>query len=139
MADTIGRDDLFIRYELLVDRNADDSDALEELMRVVCYGLVRDIFYVEYIRNQATNNRVPYLLVCVQECNTGGLDAALPENPIVTYNRLATPEIINFSAVQAAVGRVKVDGQNTWAIVDQSRGVHTVFNDEDGNPDPDLN
>ncbi|KAG8718595.1 hypothetical protein FRC08_004912, partial [Ceratobasidium sp. 394] len=97
-----------------------------------------DLFYVEYVRNQATNDRVPYLLVRVQECNTGGLDAALPENPIVTYNRLAIPEIIEFGAVQAAVGRIKVDGRNTWAIVDRSRGAHTVFNDEDRNLDPDV-
>ncbi|KAG9091074.1 hypothetical protein FS749_000100 [Ceratobasidium sp. UAMH 11750] len=137
--DPIARDNSYIRYELLPDRNADDNAAPDEAMRVVYYGRIRDVFYVEYIRNRAINDRVPYLLVRVEECNTDGLDATLPENPIVTYNRLDTPEIIHLGAVQAAVGRVKVGGRRTWAIVDQSQGARTVFNDEDGNPDPDLN
>ncbi|KAG9094667.1 hypothetical protein FS749_012062 [Ceratobasidium sp. UAMH 11750] len=136
--DPIARDNSYIRYELLPDRNAANNNA-DRAMRVVYYGRVRDIFYVEYIRNRAMNDRRQYLLVRVEECKTEGLDATLPENPIVTYNQLDTPEVINLGAVHAAVGRVKVGGRNTWAIVDRSRGARTVFNGEDGNPDPDLN
>ncbi|KAG9081074.1 hypothetical protein FRC06_005849, partial [Ceratobasidium sp. 370] len=91
-------------YELLPDRNADDNNAPDEAMRVVYYGLVWDIFYVEYIWNRVINNCIPYLLMCVKECNTGGLDVTLPENLIVTYNQLDTPEVINLGAVQAARG-----------------------------------
>ncbi|KAG9088790.1 hypothetical protein FRC06_001851 [Ceratobasidium sp. 370] len=137
--DPIAHDNLYIQYELLPDRNADDDAASDVAMRVIYYSRIRDIFYVEYIRNQAINKQKQYLLIRVEECTTEGLDATLPENPIVPYNRLDTPEVINLGAVQAAVGRIKIGGRNTWAIVDRSWGARTVFNDEDGNPDPDLN
>jgi hypothetical protein len=81
---------------------------------------------------------VPYLLARIQECNTRGLDATRPENPIVTYNRLDSPEIIHLGTVHAVVGRIKVGGRNIWAIVDRSRGARTQFNNENGLPDADL-
>jgi hypothetical protein len=40
-----------------------------------------------------------------------GLDATAPENPIVTYNRLASPDIIHLGAVHTIVGRIKVGGK----------------------------
>ncbi|KAG8728851.1 hypothetical protein FRC10_004511 [Ceratobasidium sp. 414] len=134
----IARDNSFIRYELLPDRNANLRNARDEPIRVIHYGRVQDIFYVEWIQDPATNARSPYLLARVQECNTRGLDATQPETPIVTYNRLATPDIINLGTVHAAVGRIKVGGRNTWAIIDRTKGARTQFNNEDGNPDLEL-
>ncbi|KAG8747297.1 hypothetical protein FRC10_001476 [Ceratobasidium sp. 414] len=125
-------------YELLPDRNADLPNERDQPIRVIHYGRVQDVFYVEWIQDPATNARRPYLLVRVQECNTRGLDATRPENPIVTYNRLDTLEIINLGTVHAVVGRVKVGGRNTWAIIDRSKGARTQFNNEEGDPDLDL-
>ncbi|KAG9077980.1 hypothetical protein FS749_010093 [Ceratobasidium sp. UAMH 11750] len=134
----IARDNSFIRYELLPDRNARLRHRRDHPIRVIHYGCVQDVFYVEWIQDPATNARSPYLLVHVQECNTRGLDATDPRTPLVTYNRLDTPEIIHLGTVHAAVGRIKVGGRNTWAIIDRTKGAQTQFNNEEGNPDLDL-
>ncbi|KAG8755747.1 hypothetical protein FRC12_010789 [Ceratobasidium sp. 428] len=137
---TVARDNSFVRYMALPDKNAAHYNLPDQPIRQVYYACVLDVFYVEFIRNRAVNGRKKYLLARVQDCKTPpGLDATRPENPVVEYNQLSSPEIINLGTVDAAIGRIKVGGRNTWAIVDRSRGARTVFNDEDGNPDPDLN
>ncbi|KAG9082245.1 hypothetical protein FRC07_014265 [Ceratobasidium sp. 392] len=135
----ISRDNSFVRYEALPDRNAQRPRDRDQAVRRVYYARVEDVYYIEFIRNQETNERVPYLLARVQDCNTpNGADASKPESPIVTYNRLKSPEIINLGAIQAAVGRIRVGGRATWAIVDRSNGARTQFNNAAGVPDPDL-
>ncbi|QRV74497.1 Transposase family tnp2 [Ceratobasidium sp. AG-Ba] len=136
---SIARDNSFVRYELLPDANYRARRARYQPNRVIHYGRVKDIFYVEYKQTQPIESRNPHLLALVEECNTNGLDAALPENPIVTYNRLETAHIINLGTIHAGVGRIKVGGRNTWAIIDRSRGARTQFNNDDGIPDPELN
>ncbi|KAG9081870.1 hypothetical protein FS749_007319 [Ceratobasidium sp. UAMH 11750] len=49
----IARDNSFIRYKLLPDRNADIWDARDRPIRVIHYGRVQDVFYVEWIQNPA--------------------------------------------------------------------------------------
>ncbi|KAG9077702.1 hypothetical protein FRC06_008756 [Ceratobasidium sp. 370] len=133
--DGVARDNSFIRYELLPDANADCPNERDQAVRRIYYGHVHDVFYVQFIRDPATNTQIPYLLVRVEECNTRGLDASRPKNPIVTYNRPDTQDIINLGTVHAAIGRVKVGRRNTCGIVDRSRGVCTQFNDDEGAPD----
>jgi hypothetical protein len=71
--------------------------------------------------------------VRIKECNTGGLDAALPETPLVTYNRLSSPDMVHIDTVNAVVGRIQTVNR-TWAIIDRSRsGARTQFVDEEGN------
>ena len=75
-----------------------------------------------------------YLLAWVKPCETRGLDAASPENPVVTYTERdgGSPYIIHVNTIVAVVGRIRMG--NTWAIVDQSQGnVHTQFVDDDRN------
>ncbi|QRW10586.1 Transposase family Tnp2 protein [Ceratobasidium sp. AG-Ba] len=132
------RDNSYIRYELLPDANASYEELPDQAIRVIHYGLVLDVFYLEYVRDQTADGRKPYLLARVRECETGGLDATRPENPLVEYNRLSSPGIINLNTVHAAVGRVHLSG-NRWAIIDRSRGARIQFNNEDGEPDPELN
>lgn len=68
----------------------------------------------------------------VQECNTHGLDAALPGTPVVKYRQMLSSELINIGTVVAGVGRVQVN-HNTWAIVDRSRNsARANFVDEEG-------
>ncbi|QRV83004.1 Transposase family Tnp2 protein [Ceratobasidium sp. AG-Ba] len=138
--DSVARDNSFIRYELLPDRNANFRQREDRPMRLINYGQVIDAIYVEYVRDHARNERVPYLLARVRECSdTHGLDATDPRTPIVTYNRLDAPKVINLKTVHSAVGRIKIGGRHTWAIIDRSRGARTQFNDENGQPDPNLN
>jgi hypothetical protein len=71
--------------------------------------------------------------VRVKECNTGGRDASRPDHPIVTYNRLSTPDVIHLETVNAVIGRIAVSDR-MWAIVDRSRnGARTQFVDGEGN------
>ncbi|QRW11103.1 Transposase family tnp2 [Ceratobasidium sp. AG-Ba] len=135
----IARDNSYVRYEYLPDRYANYRLRDDEAMRRTYYARVLDIFYVEWIKNRAVNQREPYLLARIRDCKTNGLDAALPENPRVTYEQLDSPEVIHLGAIQYAVGRIKTNDRRTWAIIDRSRGARTVFNDEEGNPDPNLN
>jgi hypothetical protein len=70
----------------------------------------------------------------VKSYDTGGLDAAKPETPVVTFteNDAETPVIINALTLVSLVGRVRMG--NTWAIVDRSRGnARTQFLDDEGN------
>lgn len=93
-------------------------------------------YLVLYISCLSDNTRESYLLLRVRECNTNGLDAALPAHPVVTYTRLSTPDIVHASTMVAAVGRVKVG--NGWAIIDKSRdAARPRFVDEEGGDDYD--
>ncbi|CCO32597.1 hypothetical protein BN14_06660 [Rhizoctonia solani AG-1 IB] len=72
-------------YELLPDANASIGDAPDAPVRRVHYGQLLDIYYVEFITDLVNDVRMPYLLARVQECQTNGLNAALPKNPLVIY------------------------------------------------------
>ncbi|KAG8735380.1 hypothetical protein FRC10_010677 [Ceratobasidium sp. 414] len=125
------RDNSFVRYALLPDTNAAFRNRLDVPVRQTNYGQVLDIFYIEFLEDPENNIRRPYLLACVQGCETGGLDAALPENPLVMYCKLTSPYIIHIDTIEAVIGRIKVD-HNTWAIIDWSwSGARTQFVDED--------
>ncbi|KAF8691635.1 Transposase family tnp2, partial [Rhizoctonia solani] len=126
------RDNTFVWYNLLEDANANYQHRPEVPVRRTYYGRVLDIYYVEFIVDLGNpdNTREPYLLACVKECQTSGLDATLRGSPLVTYCRMSTPEIIHIESINAAVGRVNL-GNNTWAIVDRSRnGARTQFVEE---------
>ncbi|KAG8689561.1 hypothetical protein FRC11_001934 [Ceratobasidium sp. 423] len=129
------RDNSFVRYDLLPDANASYEDLPEVQVRRTHYGQVLDIYYVEFIvdLNDPEDTREPYLLVRVKECVTGGLDATLRENPLVTYRQMESAEMIHIESINAIVGRADLGNRN-WVIIDRSRnGSHTQFVDEDGN------
>ncbi|KAB5587614.1 hypothetical protein CTheo_8947 [Ceratobasidium theobromae] len=132
--DRRARDNSFVRYDLLPDANARHRNRPEVLVRQTNYGQVLDIYYVEFVVDPANpdDTREPYLLVRVKECQTGGFDAALPKNPLVTYRRIGTPDIIHIESINAVIGRISLDN-NTWAIIDRSRnGARTQFVQDDG-------
>jgi hypothetical protein len=87
-----------------------------------------------YLHDPSDDTLTPYLLARVEPCNTRGLDAASPANPVVTYTErdVGSPDIIHVNTIVAVVGRIQMG--NTWAIVDRSRdNVRTQFVDDDGN------
>ncbi|KAG8706898.1 hypothetical protein FRC08_000806 [Ceratobasidium sp. 394] len=135
----MARDNSYIKFNLFSDANAAHCNWGEVLFREVRYGLLLDIFHLFLTEDDGSRNR--YLLARVQLFKTGGLDAALPENPVVTFNMTqsmrGSPIIIHAGAIVAAVGIVHLDGP-LWAIVDRSWGrVHAEFVDEDGNVEHD--
>ncbi|KAG8705736.1 hypothetical protein FRC08_001487 [Ceratobasidium sp. 394] len=126
------RDNSFIKYDLLPDRNAAYRHLVDRPYRRTHYGRLMDIYYIEF--TGLDDVRAPYVLLSVRECKTDGSDAVLPEHPVVAYTQLATAGLIHVDTVVAVVGRVRIG--NTWAIVDRSRGnVRTRFVDEEGNDD----
>jgi hypothetical protein len=95
------------------------------------------LFLEVVLKYLSDGTRTPYLLARVTPCNTRGLDAALRENPVVTFDSAqmvrTSPDIIHINTIVAVVGRIHMGG-NKWAIVDRSRsGACTQFVDEEGN------
>ncbi|KDN33419.1 hypothetical protein RSAG8_13489, partial [Rhizoctonia solani AG-8 WAC10335] len=139
----VARDNSYIKYDLLPDRNARFRYRPDEPIRQTQYGRLLDIYYVDFVEQEgqeATENRpaiprkvVSYLLARVRECNTDGNDAADPRVRLVTYTEISSPDIIHANAISAAIGRVNCGG-NVWAIVDRSSsGARTQFVDDEGN------
>ncbi|QRW01118.1 Transposase family Tnp2 protein [Ceratobasidium sp. AG-Ba] len=126
------RDNSFVRFTVLPDLNA-DNDGDDIPYEQVNYGRLIGIYYFEFITDLLTNDRQPYLVARIKSCQgTDFLDAALPENPLVTYRTLSTPDIFHLKTIEAVVGRIKIS-RNQWAIIDCSRnGARTQFvNDDD--------
>ncbi|KAG9092714.1 hypothetical protein FS749_015494 [Ceratobasidium sp. UAMH 11750] len=130
---TPARDNSFVRFDLLPDANAAFRRRPDRPVRMTYYGQLVDIYYLEYIKDFETNEREKYLLARIRTCmGTRGRDASLPENPIVKYSQLSTPDIHNIMTIDAVVGRIKIN-RNEWAIIDRSRnGMRAEFVDEDG-------
>ncbi|KAG9074683.1 hypothetical protein FS749_013732 [Ceratobasidium sp. UAMH 11750] len=132
------RDNSFVRITALPDANADDVLGPDVPFEEVNYGRLMNIYYVEFTEDLENNVRKPYLLARVKLCRgTNGLDAALPENPSVTYRSLSTPDMFHINTVDGAVGRIALD-RNEWGIIDRSRSVaRTQFVDDDNGDDDD--
>ncbi|KAG9076255.1 hypothetical protein FS749_011990 [Ceratobasidium sp. UAMH 11750] len=135
----IARDNSYIKFDLLPDGNAVNRFGEDQPFREVQYGRLLDIFHLVFIENDGSRKR--YLLARIQLCETDGLDAALPENPVVTFDMResmrGSPIIIHIDTIVAVVGIIHLDGPR-WAIVDRSRGcMRAQFVDEDGNAEYD--
>ncbi|QRV83928.1 Retrovirus-related Pol polyprotein from transposon [Ceratobasidium sp. AG-Ba] len=104
------RDNSFVRFTVLPDLNADNSG--EDIpYEQVNYGQLIGIYYFEFITDLVANERDIYLVARIMSCRgTNHLDAALPENPLVTYHTLTTPDIFHLKTIEAVVGRIKVSG-----------------------------
>ncbi|CEL55918.1 hypothetical protein RSOLAG1IB_01930 [Rhizoctonia solani AG-1 IB] len=137
------RDNSYVKYDLLPDRNARFRYRPDEPIRRTQYGRLLDIYYVEFVeeKGKMANESQPeaprraesYLLARVAECNTDGTDAADPRVRLVKYTQLSTPDIIPVNVISAVIGRVKLNEQE-WAIVDRSSsGARTQFVDDEGN------
>ncbi|QRW11276.1 hypothetical protein RhiLY_10275 [Ceratobasidium sp. AG-Ba] len=129
------RDNSFVRFTVLPDANA-SNDGSDVAYEEVNYGQLIGIYYLEFITDFETNTRDHYLVARIQSCQgTGFLDAALPENPKVTYRTLSTPDIFHLMTIDAVIGRIQVAG-GEWAIIDCSRnGARTQFTNDDDDAD----
>ncbi|QRV93624.1 Transposase family Tnp2 protein [Ceratobasidium sp. AG-Ba] len=125
------RDNSFVRFTVLPDLNATNNGD-DTPYEQVNYGQLIGIYYFEFITDLFTNARVPYLVGSIALCEgTNFLDAALPENPQVTYRKLTNPSIFHLSTIDAVVWRIKISRRD-WAIIDCSRnGARTQFVNDD--------
>ncbi|KAG9083533.1 hypothetical protein FS749_005958 [Ceratobasidium sp. UAMH 11750] len=136
----IAHDNSYIKFDLLPDANASYRYEDDVPFWEAQYGRLLDIFHLVFIKDDGSRNR--YLLARVQPCETGSLDATLPEHPVVKFNMTESMQgssiIIHIDTIVATVGRVHLDSP-WWAIVDRSRGCMCAqFVDEDGNVEHDM-
>ncbi|QRW14127.1 Transposase family Tnp2 protein [Ceratobasidium sp. AG-Ba] len=133
-SDHLARDNSFVKYDLLPDRNA-RWRRLPYVPYVQCYyGRCVGIYFVRFIEDKGTDNA--YLLAAVQQCNTDGSDAVRPETPVVTYTELGPINLVHIDTIISVVGRIQLGA--TWAIVDRSRDcVRPQFDDGDDSEDGD--
>ncbi|QRV77877.1 Transposase family Tnp2 protein [Ceratobasidium sp. AG-Ba] len=126
------RDNSFVRFTVLPDANMNDVNGPDIPYEEVNYGQLIGIYYLEFITDFENNERDCYLVARIRSCkDTGFRDAALPENPKVTYRTLSTPDIFHLTTIDAVVGRIQV-GAGEWAIIDCSRnGARTQFTNDD--------
>ncbi|KAG9119168.1 hypothetical protein FRC07_005960 [Ceratobasidium sp. 392] len=130
----IARDNSFVKYNLLPDRNARYRNRRDRPYRRTYYGQCVGIYFVRFINDDGV--LTAYLLAAVKACNTDGSDAVKPETPVVTYTELGPINMVHINTVIAVVGRIKLG--ETWAIVDRSReNVRPTFDDNDNNEDED--
>ncbi|KAG8719179.1 hypothetical protein FRC11_003407, partial [Ceratobasidium sp. 423] len=71
-----------MRYKILPDANTSLPDAPDVPIQRVYYGQLLNIYYIEFITDIENDVHEPFLLTHVHECQTGGLDAAWPENTL---------------------------------------------------------
>ncbi|KAJ1300030.1 hypothetical protein OPQ81_011150 [Rhizoctonia solani] len=117
-----GRDAAFVRYELLVDQDADLVSADERLEEESQYGELRHVFVLTIplktpnINPSRKKNR--YLLLA-QIYEAPIKSNEIEGEKLIWYKgKLGTGKVVDVSTIQCAVGRIK-DGDRWW-IVDRS-------------------
>ncbi|KAI0689908.1 hypothetical protein C8T65DRAFT_579787, partial [Cerioporus squamosus] len=86
-------------------------------MYVVQYGILLAVFEISFdpVPHWDTLGGTTLLLAYVRPCNTRGEDAA---TQLTLYDTYRAETIVNLSAVQAVVGRVR--SRKSWGIIDRS-------------------
>ncbi|KAG8717200.1 hypothetical protein FRC09_014634 [Ceratobasidium sp. 395] len=128
----LARDNSFVKYDLLPDRNARWRQRPYVPRRQCYYGQCVGIYFVRFTNDEG--DITPNLLAAVRQCNTDGSDAARPETPVVTYDQLGPVNLIHVYTIIAVVGRIQLG--ETWGIVDQSRdSIRPQFDDYEDDED----
>ncbi|EUC55299.1 transposase family Tnp2 protein, partial [Rhizoctonia solani AG-3 Rhs1AP] len=117
-----GRDAAFVRYQLMVDQDADNASAKPRFKEESQYGELRHIFVLtiptKTPKVNPSRKKKRYLLLAQIYKAPVEIDET-DEYKVVWYKgKLGTGEVVDVSTVQCALGRIK-DG-NMWWIVDRS-------------------
>ncbi|KAI0634214.1 hypothetical protein C8Q77DRAFT_1055307 [Trametes polyzona] len=109
-----GRDATYVRYELLVDRNARFRNLPVNLGPRTFYGQLKNIltFHVASIPAGLSED---LLLGVIQRCN---IDESEPGLDVHYYERMGAVEVVDITTVQCVVGRIHDRGR--WAVIDRS-------------------
>ncbi|KAJ6538261.1 hypothetical protein DFH09DRAFT_930551 [Mycena vulgaris] len=116
------RDATYVRYEMLVDKQARFKRRAPELELQTFYGQLTHIYRVHFpeacallkIREPTT-----YIFAAVRACVLDPQDAQLRGLDIHFYSRHGHLDVIDITSLQALVGRVR-DTSDVWAIIDRS-------------------
>ncbi|KIO21332.1 hypothetical protein M407DRAFT_80502 [Tulasnella calospora MUT 4182] len=135
------RDSSFIRFTQLVDLNARYRNMPSTFERRVQYGQLHSVLVCELPKSnllRLQESKV-FLLAHITPCDTsirrGGTEI-WPDatQEVVSYKDTLTSIIVDISAVEVVVGRVKYGiAEKRWGIIDRSgEGARTTFVDQDG-------
>ncbi|KAL7277981.1 hypothetical protein ACG7TL_007934 [Trametes sanguinea] len=112
------RDATFVRYEVLVDRNARFRNASVVLEPRTLYGQLQHIFEVQLSAMPAYGyplKPTPVVLAAIQTCQ---VQSSNPSLDIHYYSRMGATDYVDIQTIQCLVGRIKDRGQ--FAIIDRS-------------------
>ncbi|KAF8751639.1 hypothetical protein RHS01_08282 [Rhizoctonia solani] len=122
------RNSSFVRYELLVDKNARHRNAPVDLQPVSQYGQLQHIFQLDLKARSAANpssKSIPLILALIHEAPV--LIENTHEYKVVSYpdGQLKSGEVVDARTIQCVVGRV-LDGNHYW-IIDRSADCEFTF------------
>ncbi|EPQ49976.1 hypothetical protein GLOTRDRAFT_67190 [Gloeophyllum trabeum ATCC 11539] len=112
------RDASFVRYQLLVDKNARRRALTPEFEPCDFYGQLRNIFVLDLppSRDLGLSESTTILLAAVHSVKIDKpADIDVP-----FYREEGRTEVVDLAAVQCVVGRVYDDVRKWWAIIDRS-------------------
>ncbi|KAF7347089.1 hypothetical protein MVEN_01462900 [Mycena venus] len=119
------RDATYVRYQLLVDKNARHKNKPAEFELTTFYGQLTHIYRVHIpmaCPPLHTMNATTYILAAIRSCTLKPDDVELAGLDIHFYSAQGSLDVVDITTVQSLVGRVKHSG-NTWAVIDRSGGL----------------
>ncbi|KAL1741822.1 hypothetical protein HDZ31DRAFT_44602 [Schizophyllum fasciatum] len=118
------RDATWVKYDLLVDRNARRRNAPPIFVPQSYFGQLENILVVEVSPSPALNLRRPETLILAyihacHPCYTNSLG-------MILYDRMGVHEVVDITSVQCLVGRVprRWPAPDLYAVVDRSSTVN---------------
>ncbi|KAF9256629.1 hypothetical protein L218DRAFT_975347 [Marasmius fiardii PR-910] len=118
------RDASFVRYEMFVDKNANNRHAREDFELQTFYGQLQRIYVIRFTEPQPqlkVDCPTTYIMCRIHSCRLQ--DSQIPGLDIHLFDGMGNK-----------VGRVPCGG-NKWAIIDRSGGLAQAEGDDDGEVD----
>ncbi|KAJ7734610.1 hypothetical protein B0H16DRAFT_1327514 [Mycena metata] len=115
------RDATYVRYEMLVDKNARSKKKQPDFELQTFYGQLTHIYRIHFpdpCPQLRTDRPTTYILAAIRTCVLTDDDVDLEGLDIHFYTRPGALDVIDVTSVQALIGRVKET--NGWAIIDRS-------------------
>ncbi|KAH6917796.1 hypothetical protein BKA70DRAFT_1245317, partial [Coprinopsis sp. MPI-PUGE-AT-0042] len=126
------RDNTFVRYEMYVDRHANQRRRKPEYELKTCYGQLEHIFCVTFHDAAASTTLGlkgdTVILAAIRGCVL--TNKTIPGLNVHFYANLGALEVVDITTIQALVGRVP-DGSHGWAIIDRSGNLARAIGAED--------
>ncbi|KAJ7204051.1 hypothetical protein GGX14DRAFT_369096 [Mycena pura] len=118
------RDATYVRYEMLVDKQARFKRRAPELELQTFYGQLTHIYRVHFptaCKPLELDEPTTYILAAVRACVLDPEDAQLQGLDIHFYSRHGHLDVVDITSLQALVGRVQIrETTQDWAVIDRS-------------------
>ncbi|KAI0061239.1 hypothetical protein BV25DRAFT_1870912 [Artomyces pyxidatus] len=125
-----GRDASYVRYTVLVDRNARSRHQEVDLVAEDFFGQLQHIFVIPIVASPELSLDAPEVIAfaAIRQAKTKAQTAAgIPSIPF--YSESGPLDVVDLQAVQCVVGRIF--DRNEWAILDRSGALaRAIFTEE---------